>query len=75
MRTTISIDDALIDELMRVAPSVSRSEAMRRAVEEYIRNRRLEEFMKLAGSELVDMGWREAERSEMAKLKKHGRKQ
>jgi len=74
MRTTIAIDEALIDELMRVEPGVSRSEAMRKAVEDYVRRKRLEEFMELAGSRLVDMSWKEAEQLELRKLKKHGRK-
>jgi metal-responsive CopG/Arc/MetJ family transcriptional regulator len=74
MRTTISIDERLIDELMQVEPGLSRSEAMRRAVQEYVRRRRLERFMTLAGSGLADMKWQEAEQQELRKLKRHGRK-
>lgn len=74
MRTTIAIDDDLVEELMRVESGVSRSAAMRKAVADYVRRKRLEEFMALAGSGLVDMDWREAERRELRKLKRHGRK-
>jgi metal-responsive CopG/Arc/MetJ family transcriptional regulator len=74
MRTTIAIDEALIEELMRVEGEVSRSEAIRRAVEDYLRRKRVEEFMSLGGSGLVDLDWRAAERQEMRKVKKHGRK-
>ena len=74
MRTTIAIDEELVDELMRVEPGASRSEAMRKAIEDYVRRKRLEEFMELAGSRLVDMNWKEAERLELRKLKRHGRK-
>ena len=74
MRTTIAIDEQLIAELMRVEPNVSRSEAMRKAIEDYVRRKRVEAFMDLAGSRLVDMDWREAERNELSKLKKHRRK-
>ena len=74
MRTTIAIDEDLVEELMRVEGEVSRSEAIRRAVEDYLRRKRLEEFMKLGGSGLVDMDWQAAERQEMGKVKKHGRK-
>ena len=73
MRTTISIDDDVIDELMRLEPGVSRSEAMRRAVEAYIQWRRQDAFMGLAGSGLVDLGWREAEEQELEKLERTGR--
>lgn len=74
MRTTIAIDENLIDELMRVEPNVSRSEAMRKAIEEYVRRKRLEEFLTLAGTGLVDMDWRDVEQAELRKLKSHGRK-
>ena len=70
MRTTISIDDDLIGQLMRLEPGVSRSEAMRRAVEAYIQRRRQEAFMDLAGSKLIDLDWREAEEQELEKLKR-----
>jgi metal-responsive CopG/Arc/MetJ family transcriptional regulator len=73
MRTTIAIDEDLIAELMRVEPGVSRSAAMRRAVEAHVRQKRMETFMTLAGSGLVDMHWRDAERKELRKLKRHGR--
>ncbi len=47
---------------------------MRKAIEDYVWRKRVDEFMRLAGSRLVDMDWREAERLELKKLKKHGRK-
>jgi metal-responsive CopG/Arc/MetJ family transcriptional regulator len=65
MRTTIAIDEELMAELMRVEESVSRSEAVRRAIKDYVYRKRVDEFMKLAGSKLVDLDWREAERIEM----------
>ncbi len=74
MRTTIAIDESLIDELMRLEPGATRSEAMRKAIEDYVRRKRIEEFMSLAGSGLVDMDWREAEEQELAKLEPHARK-
>ena len=74
MRTTIAIDEELINELMRVEGDVSRSEAIRRAIEDYLRRKRVDEFMTLAGSGLVDLDWQEAERLDIRKTKKHGRK-
>jgi Bacterial antitoxin of type II TA system, VapB len=73
MRTTIAIDEALVDELMRVEPGLSRSAAMRKAVEGHVRQKRLEAFIALAGSRLVDVPWRAVERKELRKLKRHGR--
>lgn len=74
MRTTIAIDDELIEELMRSEGKVSRSEAIRRAVEDYVKRKRVHEFLSLAGSGLTDLGWREAEEQETGKKRRHGRK-
>jgi Arc/MetJ family transcription regulator len=74
MRTTIAIDDDMIDELMRVERGVTRSEAIRRAVQDYLWRKRVAAFRALAGSKLVDLDWREAERQELKSLKRHDRK-
>ena len=74
MRTTIAIDDELLDELMKIEPNVTRSEAMRRAVEDYVRRKRLDQFMQLAGSRLIDLDWKQAEKLEVRKIRKHGAK-
>eukprot|EP01031_Cornospumella_fuschlensis_P019910 gene19910-24388_t len=50
MRTTISIDDAKVDELMRLNGAESRSDAIRQAVDEVIRRHKVAEFMSLAGN-------------------------
>ena len=79
MRTTIAIDEELMDELMRAEKDVSRSEAVRRAVQSHVRQKQIEAFKRLAGSRIVDMDWREMERIEMKdaerlERKRHGHK-
>ena len=74
MRTTIAIDEELMDDLMRAEPGVSRSEAVRRAVQTYVRRRRIDAFKRLAGSRIVDLDWREMERIEMEDAKQLERK-
>ena len=69
MRTTIAIDEGLMGDLMRSEPGVSRSEAVRRAVRDYLRRKRVDEFMTLAGSRLVDLDWRDVERQELDHVK------
>ena len=66
MRTTIAIDDALLEELMRTEQGVSRSEAVRRAIQAHVRRKRIDEFKRLAGSRIVDLDWRAMERQEIA---------
>jgi Arc/MetJ family transcription regulator len=73
MRTTISLDEELLAELMRAEPDVSRSEALRRAVKSHLRRKRVDAFMTLAGSRLVDLGWREMERIEMEEATRRSR--
>jgi metal-responsive CopG/Arc/MetJ family transcriptional regulator len=59
---------------MQVEGEVSRSEAIRRAIEDYLKRRRIEKFMDLAGSGLVDMDRRQAETAEVQKATRCGRK-
>ena len=49
MRTTITIDDAKVNELMRLNGAESRSDAIRQAVDESIRRRKVADFLNLAG--------------------------
>jgi len=72
MRTTIAIDESLVEALMQVEPGVSRSAAMRRAIEAHILQKRQEAFVTLAGSKLVDLSSRDVERAELRKLRRHG---
>ena len=65
MRTTIAVDDVLLDELMQAHRGVTRSEAIRRAIQGYLRHRREQAFMALAGSEIVNLDWREAARQDL----------
>ena len=69
MRTTIAIDEKLMSELMRIEAGASRSEAVRRAIKEYLWQKRVDEFRKLAGSGIVDLDWREMERQEMEEVR------
>jgi metal-responsive CopG/Arc/MetJ family transcriptional regulator len=49
VRTTITIDDEKVDELMRLNGAESRSDAIRQAVDEAIRRRKVAQFLSLAG--------------------------
>ena len=52
-------------ELMRAEKGVSRSEAVRRAVEAHVYQMRVDEFLAFARTRPVDMDWRAMERIEM----------
>ena len=74
MRTTIAVDEGLLDELMHAEPGVSRSEAIRRAIQDYLWRKRVESFKRLAGSRIVDLDWRDVERQEIEEIKQRERK-
>ena len=68
MRTTISIDKQLMDELMEQEDFKSRSEAVRRAIEVFLRERKKERFKRLAGSNLIDLSWQSIEEIDLEEL-------
>jgi metal-responsive CopG/Arc/MetJ family transcriptional regulator len=49
MRFTLTIDDAKLEELMRLTGAPSRSDAIRQAVDECIRLHKVANFLDLAG--------------------------
>jgi hypothetical protein len=56
MRTTLDLDEGLMTALMRRFPGVSRTKAVERAIESYLRADSAAELIALAGSvEIEDM--------------------
>lgn len=49
MRTTITIDDAVFGELMRLTEAKSRTEAINQALREWIRRQKIEKLKALRG--------------------------
>jgi len=49
MRTTITIDDGIFAELMRLTQAKSRSEAIHRALTEWVRRKKIEKLKALRG--------------------------
>ncbi len=49
MRTTITIDDAIFTDLMRFTQAKSRTEAINRALSEWIRRKKIEKLKSLRG--------------------------
>ena len=49
MRTTITIDDAIFGELMRFTQAKTRTEAINRALSEWLRRQKIEKLKALRG--------------------------
>lgn len=54
MRTNIVLDDALIQEAMRLAGSTTKRETVDRALRDWVARRRQQEILDLAGAGLLD---------------------
>ena len=70
MRTTLDIDNRLLEEVAKTTGEKTLSKAVSRALEEFIRRRKIERLIELAGKiELVD-NWRELEEIELQEMER-----
>ena len=58
MRTTLNVRDELFDELLELTGAGTKTEAVRIALEEYLRRRKLELLAALRGKLEFDERWR-----------------
>jgi hypothetical protein len=58
MRTTLNVDDQLFDELMRVTQAKTKTEAVRVALNEYLRLKRKQQLLTLRGRLDIADNWR-----------------
>lgn len=59
MRTTITIDDSLMNQLMQTTGESSPAKALRQAVQDYVRQARLKKLLALRGQVAIEDNWRE----------------
>jgi len=65
MRTTLSLDDGLIKELMKVTGARTKTAAIHLAISEFLRRKKLEGLLALEGKVRLDLDWRELEEVEL----------
>lgn len=65
MRTTLSLDDVLIRELMEATKAKTKTEAIHLAISEFVRRKKLEGLKALSGKIHLDLDWRELEEQEL----------
>lgn len=58
MRTTINIDDEIFDFVMKETGAATKTEAIRQALEEYVRHRNIEKIIALKGKVRFDVDWK-----------------
>jgi Arc/MetJ family transcription regulator len=59
MRTTITIDDSLMNQLMQTTGESSPAKALRQAVQDYVQQARLKKLLALRGQVAIEDNWRE----------------
>ena len=64
MRTTLEVDEKLLDEVMTLTGEKSRSKALNRVIADWIRDKRVEELRSMLGT--LDLGddWYEMRHAE-----------
>lgn len=70
MRTTLNLDDHVMDELLRLATADTKTQAVTQAIQEYVRRKQLEELRQLRGRLPLRTNWRQCERGELRDLKR-----
>ncbi len=65
MRTTMSLDEGLIKELMAVTKAKTKTEAIHLAISEFVRRKKIEGLLALEGKIHLDLDWRALEEQEL----------
>lgn len=72
MRTTITIDDHLMNQLMQTTGESSPAKALRQAVQDYVRQARLKKLLALRGQVAIEDNWRELRQLDVMPLPMDG---
>ncbi len=70
MRTTLDVDEKLMETMLKMTGEKSKSKAVNKAMEDFIRRKSIDELRAMAGKiDLID-NWRELEELELEEQKK-----
>lgn len=65
MRTTININEELLDALMRCTGARTKTRAVELAIEEYLKRQAIEDLIALSGKVNIDLDWQKEEEAEL----------
>ena len=71
MRTTISIKDDLMQELLARTKAKNKSKAIETAIKQYVEKKAVEDLIALSGKIDIDPDWQKAEEMELHEYKDH----
>ena len=72
MRTTLTIDDYLFEDLLSLTKAKTKTEAVRTALTEYLRMKRKEKVLAMRGKLEIKDSWQELRQREIAVHNKAG---
>jgi len=58
LRTTLNISDSLLRFVMKETRATTKTQAVRQALEEYVRRRKIEKLIALKGKIRFDLDWK-----------------
>lgn len=70
MRTTLNLDDHVMEELLRATHADTKTQAVTQAIQEYVRRKQLEELRQLRGKLRLRADWRTWEAQELRDMKR-----
>ena len=65
MRTSINIQDDLMNELLARTKAKTKTKAVELAIKEYIEKKSIEDLISLSGKVNIDLDWRKEEEDEL----------
>jgi len=71
MRTTISIKDDLMQELLARSKAKNKSKAIETAIKQYVEKKAVEDLIALSGKIDIDPDWEKSEEMELDEHKGH----
>ncbi len=70
MRTTLNIDDSLVNRLLKVTHEKSKTKAITIAIKEYLKKKNIEKILSYQGKLKIEDNWRELEDNELNEYRK-----
>ncbi len=71
MRTTLAIDEKLLEEAKKYSGEKTKTATVKRALEEFVRRKKLEGLLALEGKIHIDLDWQKMEEEEIKFQKEH----
>ena len=73
MRTTLNLPDQSMNEIIRLTKAKTKTEAVTKVIDDYIRRKKIRDLIELRGKLHFDENWMELEKQELKKYENNRR--